>query len=157
MIGRGSRGHKPAPAAAAGRRNSAFSQPPQRLEERQNRASIPVMTEMEDAMGRPPSGQAMTSAERQRRYVERQAAKLAAATSPVEPRSVELPPVNFPGWATAAGETPMLKLDHIRLDPRRTAAWLAQRLGRDAAIRFRDELNRAIGKAPVIEEGEETP
>jgi hypothetical protein len=111
-------------------------------------------------MGRPPSGdQAMTSAERQRRYVERQAAKLAdsrsAPAGPGEPRSVELPPVNFPGWATAAGETPMLKLDHVRLDSRRTAAWLAQRLGRDAAIRFRDELNRAIGKAPVIEDAPE--
>jgi hypothetical protein len=101
-------------------------------------------------MGRPPSGQAMTSAERQRRYVERQAAKLAAATSPVEPRSVELPPVNFPGSATAPGSSGMLKLEHVKLDPKRTAAWLARRLGRDAAIRLRDELNRAIGKATVV-------
>ena len=101
-------------------------------------------------MGRPPSGHAMTSAERQRRYVERQAAKLAATSG--ERRSVELPPVNFPGSATAPGNSPMLKLQHVRLDPVRTAAWLAQRLGRDAAIRCRDALNGAIGRAPVIED-----
>jgi hypothetical protein len=47
----------------------------------------------------------------------------------------------------------MLRLVHIRLDPKRTAIWLAQRLGRDDAIRFRDELNRAITKAPVIDDG----
>jgi hypothetical protein len=90
----------------------------------------------------------MASVERQRRYVERQAAKLAAAS--VEPPSVELPPVNFPGSTTAPGSSGMLKLEHVKLDPKRTAAWLARRLGRDAAIRLRDELNRAIGKATVV-------
>ena len=70
----------------------------------------------------------MTSSERQRRYL----AKLAAprpAPAPAKP---------------PAADGLVLKVAHIRMAPTETASWLYQRLGHDAAVAFRDALNRAI-------------
>ena len=84
-------------------------------------------------MGRHPIGdQAMTVAERQRRYL----AKLVASARPPPAPASEL----------------VVRLDHLRRWPDQTAPWLCQRLGHSAALALRDALNRALEAALEIEE-----
>ena len=85
-------------------------------------------------MGRRPIGErAMTATERKRR----QLAKLA---TPVAMTSSTLPVVD---------ESPLIRLEHLRLWPERLAPWLRLRLGHQVTVRLRDELSIAIDAAPT--------
>jgi hypothetical protein len=89
-------------------------------------------------MGRPSIyGRAMTSAERQARYLGRQARKLAVSKQPqpVKPLAVPNP-----------AET-MVRVQALKLDPLRVMTWIHQRLGDAAFLRICtacDELRTAI-------------
>ena len=86
--------------------------------------------DMEMRMGRRPIGDhAMTSAERQRRFLARLANSRAAAPAP------------------NAGEL-IIKVDHLRRFPAQTVSWLCQRLGKRNAVVIRNEFNRAIAALP---------
>jgi hypothetical protein len=85
--------------------------------------------EMVTVMSRRPIGdRAMTSGERQRRYL----AKLAKpAAAPFDQGSGGL----------------IVQVEHLRLYPDGTAMWLHRQLGRGAAVALRDALGRAIEAA----------
>jgi hypothetical protein len=81
---------------------------------------------------------AMTSSERQRRYLAKLAASAASQASRQAPR----------------GDCSLsVKLDHLRLYPDRVAPWLRQRFGYQATRALRAALSRALKAAP--EEPEE--
>jgi hypothetical protein len=80
-----------------------------------------------DLMGRHAVGdRAMTATERHRKWLASRLAKAAEQAAP------------------ASANDLVLKVDHVRRFPERTAPWLCQRIGRDAAVAFRDALSRAI-------------
>jgi hypothetical protein len=87
-------------------------------------------------MGRHPIGdRAMTGAERQRRRRQIRAARIAELSRLAE--QAKLAPAN----------DLVLRVDHVRRFPGRTAEWLARRIGPEAATTFRDALGRAIEAA----------
>lgn len=75
----------------------------------------------------------MTGAERQRRYLLNLAKKL----SPPPPAPVAA--VRAPGL--------VIHVEHLRMDPVRTARWLRQKLGDRATLTLRDALTEAMGTA----------
>jgi hypothetical protein len=74
----------------------------------------------------------MTGAERQRRYLLNLAKKL----SPPPPAPVAA--VRAPGL--------VIHVDHLRMDPVRTARWLRQKLGDRATLALLDALKQAMSE-----------
>jgi hypothetical protein len=88
-------------------------------------------------MSRHPVGdRPMTVAERQRRYLARREFK--AAFEALSKLAGPKPPV--------AGTGLVVKVEHLRRYPDKTAPWLHQQLGHRATLALRDALSKAIAQ-----------
>ena len=89
-------------------------------------------------MGRPPKGdRAMTATERHQRHM---AKKLAAAAVVAAPPPAPVPKPDMSDL--------YLKFIHLRMGPARTAQYIYQRIGRDAAVAFHRALGQVIEAKP---------
>jgi len=98
-------------------------------------------------MGRPPLGKVATSdAERHRRYMARLRQR---ATAPPAPAPTPTPFV--------APDGPIIRVDHLALDPVCTARWLCRKLDElgNRAQAFGDAYNQALANRTIAAERDE--
>jgi hypothetical protein len=92
-------------------------------------------------MGRSPiCDRAMTSAERQRRYLARirEQARWEAMVAAPKPKP---PPIPAPTERA-------VRFAHIKMDPDRTALWVCRELGAEATRAWYDAIGRALAAIP---------